>query len=240
MVSHLYSVTEPAIAIRCAEACTHIQGLSTYVACIYELCLESIQAHTLKSRDLYWRSYKTQETLCIWQWCLSPLQSRHLGSHTVLPITISCLLYFPESRQQSEICSLSKVILVLGKAWNHRAPSPGYSGAKAPGWFNVSQKNSAGDVMHEWACCRNEAANHGLPIAVAFWIIWIDSAEFKLNAKFDANLLLYSLSQFKCNSHTVHLLTQWCLLPPLTSPNDGELIVHACEFQSTLLGCQVT
>ena len=40
---------------------------------------------------------------------------------------------------------------------------------------------------------------------------------FKLNAKFDADSLLYSLSHFECDSHTVHMLTQWCLLPPLTS-----------------------
>ena len=29
------------------------------------------------------------------------------------------------------------------------------------------QKNSAGDVIHEWACC-DEAANYQLPIATAF------------------------------------------------------------------------
>ena len=36
---------------------------------------------------------------------------------------------------------------------------------------------------------------------------------FKLNAKFDANLLLYLLSHLECNGHTAHILTQWCLLP---------------------------
>ena len=54
--------------------------------------------------------------------------------------------------------------------------------------------------------------------------------------KFDADLLLCWLSHFKCDSHTVHMLTQWCLLPPLTSK---VIIAHACIFQSTLLGCQV-
>ena len=39
----------------------------------------------------------------------------------------------------------------------------------------------------------------------------------KLNTKFDANLLLYLLSHFEYNGHTVHMLTQWHLLPPLTS-----------------------
>ena len=40
---------------------------------------------------------------------------------------------------------------------------------------------------------------------------------FKLNAKFDAYSLLYSLSHFECDDHTVHTLTQWHLLSSLTS-----------------------
>ena len=40
---------------------------------------------------------------------------------------------------------------------------------------------------------------------------------FKLITKFDADLLLYSLSRLECNSHTVHLPTQWALPPSLTS-----------------------
>ena len=34
------------------------------------------------------------------------------------------------------------------------------------------QKNSAQDMMCEWAHCCDEAASHQLPIAAAFWIIW--------------------------------------------------------------------
>ena len=58
----------------------------------------------------------------------------------------------------------------------------------------------------------------------------------KLHAKFDAELLLYSLSPFECDGHTVHMLTQWCLPPPLTS----KVVIHLYTFQSTLLGCQFT
>ena len=36
---------------------------------------------------------------------------------------------------------------------------------------------------------------------------------FKLNAKSDADLLPYSLNHFEHNGHTVHMLTQQCLLP---------------------------
>ena len=47
--------------------------------------------------------------------------------------------YFPKSHQWSEISSLWKVILVLGKARSHRAPNLGYKGAESPGW----------DMMHK-------------------------------------------------------------------------------------------
>ena len=36
---------------------------------------------------------------------------------------------------------------------------------------------------------------------------------FKLNAKFDTDSLLYSLSHFECDGHTVHMLTQRHLRP---------------------------
>ena len=40
---------------------------------------------------------------------------------------------------------------------------------------------------------------------------------FKLNTKFDADSLLYLLSHFECDGHTVHVLTQGHLPSPLTS-----------------------
>ena len=46
----------------------------------YEVFPEGIQSCTMKNRDIYWRRYKIQETLYIGEWCLSPLQSRHLGT----------------------------------------------------------------------------------------------------------------------------------------------------------------
>ena len=76
-------------------------------------------------------------------------------------------LYSPQSHQWSEISSLSKVILVLGKARSHRAPNMVCRGAESPGRFDVSPKNSAQGVMHEQVHCRDEAANHQLPIAAA-------------------------------------------------------------------------
>ena len=50
---------------------------------------------------------------------------------------------------------------------------------------------------------------------------------FKLNAKFGADSWLHSLSPFECDGHTVHMLTQQPLLPPLTSTVTSSLFTHA-------------
>ena len=92
-------------------------------------------------------------------------------------ITISCLIYFPESYGCSEISSISKVILVWGKARSCRVPNLCCRGAESPGWFDVLPKNCTWDVMYDRAHCCDEAGNHQLPIAVAFWIIGIVSTE---------------------------------------------------------------
>ena len=47
---------------------------------------------------------------------------------------------------------------------------------------------------------------------------------FKLNAKFDADSLLYLLCHFECNSYTLHMLTQQHLLPTLPST----VSAHSC------------
>ena len=49
----------------------------------------------------------------------------------------------------------------------------------------------------------------------------------KLNANSDADSLLYSLRHFEYNGHTVHMLTQWCLSPLLTSTVRLSLFTHA-------------
>ena len=92
----------------------------------------------LKSGDLL---KKIQETLYIGQWHLSPFHSRHFGTSHISPRVFFTVQntqqnpllaspsatpsYFLESHQQSAISSLSKVILVLGKAKSHRAPNLG-------------------------------------------------------------------------------------------------------------------
>ena len=137
-------------------------------------------------------------------------------------------LDFPESHQQSEISSLSKAILVLRKARNRRASNLGCQRAESPGWFDVLPKNSAWDMMHEWAHCHDEAANHQLPIAVAFWIIPIVSAE-------ECSSLMQKLMQIHCSTHSVILnamttqytcLLNWSLPPSLTSTVKSSLLTY--------------
>ena len=175
---------------------------------LYKVCPEGIQPRNMKSRH---------NKHCTWDNDASvPFKVVTLGPHTVFNSPSAAPSYFPESHWWSEICSLSKVILVLGKARRFRAPNLGSSGAESPGCFDVLEKNSAQDIMHEQMYCCDEAANHQLPIAVAFWIIQIVIVEecSSLTQNFMQISLLYSLNHFECNGHTVHMLTQWCLPAP--------------------------
>ena len=52
--------------------------------------------------------------------------------------------------------------------------------------------------MHERVCCHDEAANHQLPIAAAFWIIQIVSAE-------ECSSLMQNLTQIHCSTRSVIL-----------------------------------
>ena len=147
----------------------HPSPSSTHIChwCISEVCPESIQPCTMKNRGIYWRRHKIRETLYRGWWCLSPFQSRQLGTshsspnHHQLPGSIFLNLF----RKQSEISCLSRLILVLGKARSHRAPNLGCTWAESPGWFDVSPRTLHRDVMHEWVRCHDEAANHQLSIA---------------------------------------------------------------------------
>ena len=59
--------------------------------------------------------------------------------------------------------------------------------------------------------------------------------------KFDAKLLLYSLSHFEYESYTVHMLTQQSLLPPLTSTVKSSLFTrvhsHSLSLAARLHQC---
>ena len=170
-----------------------------------------------------------QETLYIGQRCLSPLQNRHVGISHSSP---NCH-QFPHCIFLNLIDSLkslafhSKVILGLGKARNHRAPYLGCRGAESPRWFDVSPKKLcmrydawAGTLLW-WSCQSPDVHSCGLLNHLNSFC----RGMFKLTAKFDADLLLDFLSHFECDGHSVHMLTHWCLLPPLMKIE--VIIVHS-------------
>ena len=132
--------------------------------------VQKVSRHViLKNRDIYWRRYKTQESLYIGQWCLTTLQSRHTGTSNTSP-----------NHHQLPYCVFVNFIYGLKslpfQRWFQFWEKPEVTGcqiwaagrADSPGWFDVLPEKSAKDMMHEQAHCHNEAANHQLPIAEAF------------------------------------------------------------------------
>ena len=71
----------------------------------------------------------------------------------------------------------------------------GSSGTESPGWFDISSKTSAQDVMHEWAPCCDEAANHHSS-GLLNHLNSFHRGIFKLNA---------NLMQICCFTHSVIL-----------------------------------
>ena len=143
--------------------------------------------------------------------------------------------YFPESHWWCEISSLSKVILVLGKARDRRAPNLGCRGAesrhglmfrqklytKCDGWVGtLSWWSCQSPVAHSCSLVNHPNSFHG--------------AMFKLNTKFEADSLLYSLSHFEYHGHTVHMLTPQHLLRSLTGTVKSSLFSHVHSIALSL------
>ena len=107
------------------------------------------------------------------------------------------------------------MILVLGKNQSHRAPNLDYSRDESPGWFDVSPKSTR-DMMHERSHCPDEVANHQLPRAAAFWIMWIASVE-------ECSSLTQNLMQIHCSTRSV-ILNQ--MTPQYTCSLSGVYLPH--------------
>ena len=122
------------------------------------------------------------------------------------------------------------MIVVLGSGRSCRVPNLDCRGAELPGWFDVSQKNSAQDVVHEQAHCCDKAANHQFPIAAAFWIIWIVSAE-------ECSSLMQNLVETHCSTHLIILnvmATQYtCSLSGVCHPH--WLVQWSCHCSYMLI-----
>ena len=156
----------------------------------------------MKNSDIYWRRYKKHYTQD--NDALVPFIGGTLGPLTVLPVSISCPFVF-SWLPSTVVWTFSKVILVLGKVMSLRVPNLGCSGAESPGWFDITQKTAL-EVMHEQAHCCDEAANQ--PDAHSCGLLnhlnSFHGGMFKLNAKLDADSLLYSLSFWMWQPHSTH------------------------------------
>ena len=191
------------------------------------ICLESIQPFVWKI-ETFIKKYKIQEILYIGQWCLSPFQSSTLGPHTVLSIAINCPIVFSWISLKFWNLFPSKGDFTFEKSWKLQGVKSGCRGPGSPRWFDDLPKNctrcDAWASALLWRSCQSPGAHsYGLlNHRNSFW-----GGMFKLNAKFDDDSLLYLLSHFECDGHTVHMLTQWCLPPPLTGTVKSSLFIHA-------------
>ena len=149
----------------------------------------------------------------------------------------AALSYFPESHPWSEISSLSKVVLVSGKARSHRAPNLGCRRCWITWviWYFTKKLWTRCDVwagtLFWWSCQSPVAQSCSLLNHLSSF----HGGLFKLNTRFDADSLLYLLSHFECNSHMVHMLTQQCLLPPLSSTVKSSLFTQVHSSPLSLI-----
>ena len=183
---------------------------------------------------MYWRRYKIQETLYIGQWHLGPLQSRHLGTSHSSPSQHQLLIVF--SWISSMVWNLFpfKHDFSLGKSQKSQGTKSGLKWGWVTWvmWCFTKKFCTRGDVWVGvlWWSCR-------LPVAHSCSLLnhpnSFHGGMFKLDAKFLADLMFYLFSHFECNG-----LTMVSTRP--TDQYSEVIIVHACAFQSTLLGCQVT
>ena len=160
----------------------------------------------MKNRNIYWRRYKDNDASV-------PFKVGTLGPHTVLPITISYPVLFSWISPTVWNLFPFKGDFSFGKNQKSQGTNSGLKGNWLRGWFDVLPKNSAQTHSGRIVVMKR-------PIPCCPWLQLLNHPNsfyrgmFKLNTKSDADLLLYSLSHFECDTHTVHMLNQGCLLPP--------------------------
>ena len=164
----------------------------------------------------------------IGQWRLSPLQSSQVGTSHSSPSRHQLSRHiFLNLTDGLKSLSFQRWFYFWEKPEGTGHQICPVGGAESPGWLDVSSKNSAGGMMHEQACCRDEAANHQLPITAASWIIQIIAVEECSSWMQILWRFIALFAHFECSGHTVHMLTQRHLPPPLTSTVKLSLFTHA-------------
>ena len=148
-------------------------------------------------------------------WCL--------GSHIFLPVTISCpVIFFWISLMVWNLFSFGKSQKLAG----HQIWAIGGQVTWVIQCFakKLCTRCDAWGGMLSWQSCQSPGAHS---CSLLNHLNSFQRGMFKLNTKSDADSLLYLLSHFECDYHTVHMLTQWCLPPPLTSTVKSSLFTHA-------------
>ena len=111
----------------------------------------------------------------------------------------------------SQISSLSKAILALGKTRSRMEPHMGCRGVDRPEWCDVlpPQKKKS---LHE--SCR-------------------------MGRRIDADSLICSLGHCECDGHTEHTLSQRCLPADLLAPRESDCSRMRSKFSSDWLQCYI-
>ena len=156
----------------------------------------------MKHRDIYWRRYKIQETLYTENDTTVSFKVDTLGPHTIhWPLLIA---FYTHS-------TFSGVLFCCrpSRAWVTFNRFPIIFGAF---------------VLYLYLRCTHCI----IPEILLNYPNSFCGGMFKLNAKFDAYLLFYSLSYFEYDGHRVHMFTQQCLpIPTSTSIVKLSLFMHA-------------
>ena len=152
------------------------------------------------SCDVIWKRHllkKVQETLCIGQWHLSPLQSRHLGTSHGSPNChqLPCRIFLNFINGLKSL-SFQRRFYFWGK--------PEVAGCQiwAVGVLShlgdlVFHKKKTQHVMLAQAHCCEEAASHQLPVAVAVWIVSVE----------ECSILMQNLMEIHCSTQSFWM--QW-------------------------------
>ena len=110
----------------------------------------------------------------------------------------------------------------FGESQNSQGAKSGLQEAETSGWFDVSQKHFAQDVMGDQVHCCDKAASHRLLTAAGFWIIQIVSEEecsslmqnfVQICCSIRSVILNVMATQYTCSLNGIyhpHWLVQWC------------------------------
>ena len=162
----------------------------------------------------------------------SPSKTSHHSPDVISNFSMMCLLLW-QQKPWNEFCHHMFHAKVLHQHLGHSTfwkPQISFQVSLCRSPISVDCSPSMSDILRCSACCRpssmwitfNRFSTIFETLVPHFYLCCTHSfipknlrnhlnsfcgEMFKLNAKFGADSLLYSLSHFECNGHTVHMLT---------------------------------